>query len=122
NPPTSTIRYVTDTVTTTLHLVSSGANTEYGPVAPDTNGFYTIPVGTLPNGTYAIRAKGHKNLSNNTNSPCATVTLTGANVTSIDLGTLGAGDALTTGPTNFNVVSAGDFTTLKATFGKSYGQ
>ena len=31
-------------------------------------------------------------------------------------------DALTTGATNFNVVNASDFTTLKNTFGKSVGQ
>jgi hypothetical protein len=33
-----------------------------------------------------------------------------------------AGDAASVGATNFNVVNATDFTTLKATFGKSYGQ
>ena|SRR5438046_740574 len=33
-----------------------------------------------------------------------------------------AGDATSTGPTNFNVMNSSDFTSLKATFGKSYGQ
>src|SRR5439155_4620845 len=115
-------RYTTDTVTTTLRLVGGGPDIEYPPVAPDGVGFYTIPVGTLPNGTYTIRAKGHKNLSSGTISTCDTVTLTGAPITNKDLGTLRAGDALPTGPTNFNVVNASDFTTLKNTFGKAYGQ
>jgi len=33
-----------------------------------------------------------------------------------------AGDAVSVGGTNFNVVNSTDFTTLKATFGKSFGQ
>jgi len=114
-------RYTTDTLTTTLRLVSGGPDIEYGPVAPDTSGFYTIPVGTVPNGTYTIRSKGHKNLSSGGVS-CDTVTLTGGLITQKDLGSLKAGDALPTGPTNFNVVNSSDFTTLKTTFGKSFGQ
>jgi hypothetical protein len=115
------VRYVTDTVTTTLRLASGGPNIEFGPVGPDGSGFYTIPVGTVPNGTYIIRAKGHKNLSSGA-ATCDQVTLTGAAITNIDLGTLRAGDALITGVTNFNVVNSSDFTTLKSTFGKAYGQ
>src|SRR5205823_5329806 len=109
------VKYITDTVTTTLRLASGGPNIEYGAVGPDGSGFYTIPVGTLPNGTYIIRAKGHKNLSSG-GVTCDTVTLTGGLITQRDLGTLRAGDSLPTGPTNFNVVNSSDFTTLKATF------
>ena len=113
-------RNTTETITTTLRLVGGGPDIEYGPIATDATGFYTIPVGTVPNGTYTIRAKGPRNLSSGA-ATCDTVTLTGAAVTNKDLGTMRAGDALSTGG-NFNVVNASDFTVLKNTFGKSYGQ
>jgi hypothetical protein len=121
-PTPNTVKYITDTVTTTLRLTGGGPDIEYAAVGPDGSGFYTIPVTTVPNGTYTIRAKGLKNLSSGGAALCDTVTLTGAPVTQKDLGTLRAGDALTTGPTNFNVVNASDFTTLKNTFGKAFGQ
>src|SRR5436305_9796865 len=56
-------RNTTETVTTTLRLVGGGPDNEYTGYSTDANGTYTIPVGSLPSGTYTIRAKGHKNLS-----------------------------------------------------------
>ncbi|MFL5734904.1 MAG: kelch repeat-containing protein, partial [Chloroflexia bacterium] len=115
-------RNTTETVTTTLRLTGGGPATEYTGYTTDANGFYTIAVGTLPNGTYSIRVKGPRNLANGTGVCTDTVTLTGAPVTAHESGLMRAGDAVSVGGTNFNVVNSTDFTTLKATFGKSFGQ
>src|SRR4029077_20882652 len=66
--------------------------------------------------------KGPRNLANGTGVCTDTVTLTGGLVTTHESGLMRAGDAVSVGPTNFNVDNATDFTTLKATFGKAYGQ
>jgi plastocyanin len=114
-------RNTTETITMTLRL-GAGAASEYTGYVTDASGNVTFPVGTLPSGTYTIRVKGPRNLSNGTGVCSQTVTLTGAPVTGFEAGVMRAGDAGTVGSTNFNVVNSTDFTTLKATFGKSYGQ
>jgi len=88
----------------------------------DASGNFTVPVGTLPNGTYNIRVKGPRNLAGPTDNCNVTVPLTGATITNIDMGLQKAGDVVSVGATNFNVDNATDFTALKATFGKSFGQ
>jgi len=115
-------RNTTETVTATLRL-ASGPATEYVGYATDASGNFTLPVGSLPSGTYTIRVKGPRNLSNGPGGACnQTVSLTGGLVTNFEAGTMRAGDANSAGGTNFNVVNSTDFTTLKATFGKSIGQ
>src|SRR5205823_892571 len=99
-----------------------GPATEYTGNTTDANGVYTVPVGSLPLGTYLIRAKGRRNLSNGSAACEQTVDLNSDPATSIDLGLMKAGDAISSGPTNFKVVNSVDFTALKATFGKAFGQ
>jgi hypothetical protein len=115
-------RNTTETLTMTLRSTGGGAATEYTGYTTDASGNVSVPVGALPSGTYAIRVKGSKNLSNGTGVCTDTVTLTGGLVTNHDSGIMRAGDALTAGVSNFNVVNSSDFTTLKNSFGKSYGQ
>jgi hypothetical protein len=98
-------------VTLTLRLQTGGPDYEYNYFTTDASGFFTVSVGTLPNGTYNWRVKGPKYLANS-----GTVTLTGAPV-SQEMGLMRAGDC-----DNNNVVNAVDFAILRATFGKSSGQ
>jgi len=116
-------RNTTETVTATLRLVSGGPAYEYTGYTTDANGVFTLPVGSVPAGTYVIRVKGPRNLSNGTGSGgCVdTVSLTGAGVTNFEAGTMKAGDAANAGGSNFNVVNVTDFSVLKVTFGKAYG-
>jgi hypothetical protein len=120
--PQPNSRNTTETITMTLRLAGGGPANEFTGMTTDAGGYFTVPVSSLPSGTYNIRVKGPRNLSGPTDSCATTVTLSGAPVTSVDMGLQKAGDALSTGPSNFNIVNAADFTTLKATFGKSYGQ
>ncbi|MFL5734906.1 MAG: proprotein convertase P-domain-containing protein [Chloroflexia bacterium] len=115
-------RNTTETVTATLRLLPNGLATEYAGYTTDAGGFFTLPVAALPAGTYLIRVKGSRNLSNGDGACGDAVTLAGAPVTSYDAGPMRAGDAMNVGVTNFNVVNSIDFTVLKATFGKSYSQ
>jgi len=119
--PQPNSRNTTETITTTLQSVCSSPPIEFGPVSTDAGGTYTLPLGGVPNGTYYIRAKGPRNLSSGSGT-LDTITLAGGPVTNVDLGTMRAGDALSTGATNFNVVNSSDFSTFKFTFGKAYGQ
>src|SRR5262249_998940 len=102
-------RNSTQTITMTLRLTSSY---DYQGFTTDANGNVTFPVGTLASGTYNMRVKGPRNLDN-----CDTVALTGAPVTNKEMGTLKAGDA-----DNSNNVNATDFSIMKNSFGKGYGQ
>src|SRR5207253_6907683 len=73
----------------------------------------TVPAGTLAAGTYNVRVKGTRNTST-----CAVATvLGGGQYNSVEMGTQPAGDA-----NNNDIVNATDFTILKNTFAKSYGQ
>ena len=71
------------------------------------SGFFTVGADSLANGLYLWRTKGVKNLA-----ITGTVTLAEASTTQQEMGQQPAGDAATSGPTNFNVVNASDFTTL----------
>jgi hypothetical protein len=95
----------------TLTLKSGATEVNYPVQSTDASGFFTVPVGTLPNGTYSWRVKGAKFLANR-----GTIALTGNNVTSVEMGLMRAGDA-----NNDNLVNAGDFIILRNTFGLSFG-
>ena len=96
-------------ITLTLKLGSSETN--YSIQNTDSNGFFTVTVASLPNGTYSWRVKGPKYLANS-----GSVTLAGATQTNTEAGLMRAGDA-----NNDNVVSALDFNIVKNTFGKAVG-
>jgi hypothetical protein len=98
-------------ISLTLRLQTGGPDNEYTGLTTDASGFFTVPVGTLPNGIYNWRVKDPKYLANG-----GSLTLTGAPVTNVEMGLMRAGDA-----SDNNVVDATDFTILKASFGKSLG-
>src|SRR5205807_2252071 len=56
-------RNTTETVTSTLRLVGGGPAYEYTGMTTDANGNFTMPIGSVPNGTYTIRVKGPRNLA-----------------------------------------------------------
>jgi hypothetical protein len=99
-------------ITLTLSLQSGGPNNEFTGLATDTSGWFTMPVGTLPSGTYNWRVKGPKYLATS-----GTVSLTAGVSASAEMSLMLAGDC-----NNSNNVSSPDFTILRATFGKSSGQ
>src|SRR5439155_10936045 len=106
--PQPNTRNTTETVTMTLRLTGGGPDNEYTGMTTDANGYFTVPVGSLANGTYNIRVKGPRNLSNGTGTCTDSVVLSGGLVTSAEMGLMKAGDAASTGPTNFNVVNSTD--------------
>ena len=69
--------------------------------------FFTLPLGTLPTGTYDWRIKGPAYLSTS-----GTFTLT-AGVNSVEMGLQKAGDI-----SGDNVVNSGDFNSLRTNFGQ----
>ncbi|MFL5733991.1 MAG: dockerin type I domain-containing protein, partial [Chloroflexia bacterium] len=99
-------------ISLTLRLASGGPASEYTGLTTDASGFFTVPVGTLPNGTYNWRVKDPKYLANG-----GSITLSGTPVTNAEMGLMRAGDA-----TDNNVVDSTDFTILRASFGKASGQ
>jgi hypothetical protein len=96
----------------TLTLKSGGTEVNYSVQNTDANGYFTVSVGTLPGGTYNWRVKGPKYLAN-----AGSVTLPGAGETDFEIGLMFAGDA-----NNDNIVTAIDFTILRASYGKIVGQ
>jgi hypothetical protein len=120
--PQPNSRNTTETVTSTLRLQTGGPAYEYSGYTTNASGYFTLPVGGVPNGVYNIRVKGPRNLSGGSGSCTDTVTLSGAPVTAYEYGVMRAGDAVSSGASNFNVVNATDFSALKLTFGKAYGQ
>lgn len=98
-------------ITATLRLQSGGPYYDYTGLTTNTGGYFTVPVSALPNGLYNIRVKDPKYLAST-----SAVSLTGALVTSVELGTQLAGDA-----DNNNVVNTTDFSIMKGTFGKLIG-
>jgi hypothetical protein len=90
----------------TLTLTSGSTRVDYPAQSTDASGFFTVPVGGLPNGVYTWRAKDPKYLSG-----AGPVTLTGARQTNADMGLMRAGDA-----NNDNLVNLSDFIILKLTF------
>jgi hypothetical protein len=78
----------------------------------DASGFFTVPLGSLPSGTYTWRVKGPKYLATS-----GTTALSSGATTSVEMGLERAGDA-----NNSNNVDATDFSILKGAFGKNLGQ
>jgi hypothetical protein len=91
-------------ITLTLKLGTTEVN--FPVQNTDASGFFTVPVNTLPNGTYDWRVKGARHLATT-----GTVLLAGANQTNIEMGLQLAGDA-----NNSNNVSTVDFNILRTTF------
>jgi len=110
--PQPNSRNTTETITMTLRSSAGGAASEFAGFATDASGFVTFPLGSLVPGSYNVRVKGPRNLA-----MCGSVTLTGAVSTSTEMGTQPAGDA-----DNSNLVSSVDFSIMRASFGKSFGQ
>jgi hypothetical protein len=98
-------------ISLTLRLASGGPDNEYTGLTTDASGFFTVPLGSLPSGTYNWRVKGPKYLASSGSASIAA----GAN--NLEMGLQRAGDC-----NNDNVVNAVDFAILKSTFGKSQGQ
>ena len=100
----------------TLRLQSGGPAYEWpGPgitATTDSSGVFTVPVGSLAGGVYNWRVKGPKYLAAG-----GAVTLTGAPVTSLEVGQMFAGDC-----NNDNLVTVLDFIILRNSFGKAAGE
>ena len=95
----------------TLTLRMGGTVTNYPNRVTDASGVFTVPVGTLPSGTYDWWVKGPKWLAT-----AGTLILTGAASTQQEMGLQRAGDA-----NNDNLVDVIDSTITRATYGKSCG-
>ena len=108
--PQPNARNTTETFTLTLRLNSGGPPSQYGNLATDAGGYFTVPLGSLAPGTYNYLAKGPRNLANG-----GQVSLAGAPVTTMEMGMMAAGDA-----SDNNVVDSGDFAILRSTFGKPF--
>lgn len=101
----------------TLTLKQGASETDFTIPSTDANGYFTVPVGTLPGGTYTWRVKGpHGSAGTNTTpgflANAGTLALTGEPTVSQEMGLLRAGDA-----SNDNLVDIEDFNLLKSTFG-----
>lgn len=99
-------------ITMTLRPSGGGTATEYTGLATDASGFFTVSVGSLPNGSYNWRVKDPKYLANG-----GILSLTGVPTTNVEMGLMRGGDC-----DDNNVVNATDFTILKNSFGKSFGE
>jgi hypothetical protein len=105
-------------ITVTLRLASGGPDNEYTDLTTDAGGVFTLPLGSLPTGTYNWRVKGPDATPNTNTAPgflanAGNLTLT-SGTTNTEMGLMKAGDA-----NNDNVVNATDFAILKNAFGKS---
>jgi subtilisin family serine protease len=96
-------------VSLTLQLATTTAH--YSFLQTDASGFFTVPVGTLPAGTYTWWVKGPQWLATS-----GSVALTGGATTQQEMGQQRAGDV-----DNNNLVDTTDFALLRATFGKACG-
>jgi hypothetical protein len=96
-------------ITLTLKMGTTERN--YPSQNTNANGHFTSAVTSLPNGTYLWRVKGPKYLAN-----CGTVVLTGALITTQEMGLMRVGDC-----DNNNVINVQDFNILKNTFGQAIG-
>ncbi len=108
----------------TLTLKSGAGETNYAGLTTDASGFFTVPVGTLPNGGYNWRVKGPDGtIKTLATDPCGflansgTLTLSGTQTTQQEMGLMRAGDA-----NNDNVVNISDDNILKNSFGRTVGQ
>ncbi len=96
----------------TLTLKSGTTEMDYPARFTDPSGFFTVNVGSLPNGTYNWRAKGSKYLANS-----GQVYITGTENISIIMGLMRAGDC-----NDDNAVTVLDFNIEKLTFGTGQGE
>ena len=96
-------------ITVTLRLGATTAS--YPNEQTDARGVFTVPVTTLPNGSYTWWAKGPQFLATG-----GTVALTGVPTTTLELGVQRTGDA-----TGDNLVDIADFGLLRASFGAVCG-
>jgi len=96
-------------ITLTLKLGTTEVN--YPSQDTDASGFFTVPLGSLPAGTYEWRVKGAKYLANS-----GVVSLAGGASTQIEMGLMRAGDA-----NNDNVVTVLDANILRRTFALCIG-
>ncbi len=99
-------------ISLTLHLVDGGPYIDYPLQNTDANGYFTVSVSGLPNGTYDWRVKGPQYLAS-----IGTVTLTGDPMTYLEVGLLRAGDA-----NGDNIVNVADFTILKGSYAERCGE
>lgn len=95
----------------TLTLKSGTNEFEYGPFTTDSSGFFTVPLSTVPEGTYGWRAKGPKFLATS-----GTVDLGTSRNYAVEMGPQLAGDA-----NNDNRVTSVDFSIVRAAFGSGQG-
>jgi hypothetical protein len=100
-------------ITATLRMASGGDYYDFSGTT-DESGYYTIPLATLPSGTfnYDIRVQGPNNLAT-----CDNITFPHRGITRLDIGQQPSGDA-----DRNNVVNATDFIILKNTNGIACGQ
>lgn len=97
-------------ITLTLKLGSTEVN--YPSQTTDNMGFFTVSVLSLAEGTYSWRVKGPKSLAS-----IGSVQLAGNAVTNVEMGLMRTGDA-----NNDNSVSIADFSIMRGTFGKAFGE
>jgi hypothetical protein len=91
----------------TLTLTLGASVTTFANQVVNASGVFTVPLGTLPAGSYTWRTKGPLWLANS-----GTVTLSGAPVTTQEMGVQRAGDV-----NSDNLVDVADFTLLRAGYG-----
>ncbi len=108
----------------TLTLKSAAGETNYPGLNTDANGFFTVTVGNLANGSYSWRVKGPDGtIKTLATDPCGflansgTLTLSGAQTTQQEMGLMLAGDA-----DNNNIVNVSDDNILKNSYGRTVGQ
>jgi hypothetical protein len=95
----------------TLTLKLGATEVDYPSQMTDPAGYFTVTLGTLPNGTYDWRVKGPAYLANS-----GQVALSGASTTQADMGLMKVGDC-----DNDNLINSTDFNIFRSTFGKTVG-
>ncbi len=108
----------------TLTLKSSATEVNFTQRTTDASGFFTVSVGSLPNGAYTWRVKGPNattpytdtNATTGFLANAGTITLTGSPATQQEMGLMRTADC-----NNDNLVTALDFNIVKPAFGRSTG-
>ncbi|MFL5731641.1 MAG: dockerin type I domain-containing protein [Chloroflexia bacterium] len=96
----------------TLTLKSATTETNYPVQNTDSSGFFTYTITGLPDGLYTWRVRGPQYLA-----ASGTTNLGGSSVVRVEMGLLRGGDC-----NGDNIITVGDVTILKSTYGKSSGQ